>query len=410
MSQKDKRHWLNAERLAIYPKMMFLILFAMTLYRFLTVKGMVDRWGLPLGSDFVTFWSASRIGLGANPEDAYNLDVISGVEKLAAPLEDASWAWFYPPTFYLVILPLSLLPYAIAYAVFILPTLFFYLKTLLRIVNGTTALWCMAAFPGIWICFLHGQNGFLTAALAASALLVMPSRPILSGVLIGLLAIKPHLAPLFPLALMASGNWKTFLVAALVTLLFFAAGIAVLGWQTLAAFLSSLALAKGYIESGALPLGKMPTYFALMRELGASAFAAYVVHFSLAAGAAMIVWKMWRDQAAWSLRCAALMTATFLVSPFVYDYDLVWLAFPVAWISILGQRDGWMPLEIEILVAVWLLPLVMPLLADDLSLQIGPVIVTALLWLIWRRHAGAPTGTTRYSIQPVRTGSAQTSS
>ena len=406
----NKRHWLNAERLAIYPRMLFLILFSMTLYRFLTAEGMIDRWGLPLGSDFVTFWSASRIGLGANPEDAYNLDVISGVEKLAAPLEDASWAWFYPPTFYLVILPLSLLPYAIAYAVFILPTLFFYLKTLLRIVSGTTALWCMAAFPGIWICFLHGQNGFLTAALAGSALLVMPSRPILSGVLIGLLAMKPHLAPLFPLALMASGNWKTFLVAALVTVLFFAVGIAVLGWETFDAFLSSVDLARGYIESGALPLGKMPTYFALMRELGASVFAAYVVHFSLAAGAAMIVWKMWRDQAAWSLRCAALMTATFLVSPFVYDYDLVWLAFPVAWITILGQRDGWMPLEIEILVAVWLLPLVMPLLADDLSLQIGPVIVTALLWLIWRRHAGAATGTTGYSIQPVRTGSAQASS
>ena len=410
MSLKKSDHWLDAERLAFYPKLVFFVLLTLSAYWVYASNGLIDPQGKPLGADFVTFWAASYIGLGANPEDAYNLDVISGVEKLAAPLEDASWAWFYPPTFYLVILPLSLLPYAIAYAVFILPTLFFYLKTLLRIVNGTTALWCMAAFPGIWICFLHGQNGFLTAALAASALLVMPSRPILSGVLIGLLAIKPHLAPLFPLALMASGNWKTFLVAALVTLLFFAAGIAVLGWQTLAAFLSSLALAKGYIESGALPLGKMPTYFALMRELGASAFAAYVVHFSLAAGAAMIVWKMWRDQAAWSLRCAALMTATFLVSPFVYDYDLVWLAFPVAWISILGQRDGWMPLEIEILVAVWLLPLVMPLLADDLSLQIGPVIVTALLWLIWRRHAGAPTGTTRYSIQPVRTGSAQTSS
>jgi len=54
----------------------------------------------------------------------------------------------------------------------------------------------------------------LTAALAGAALLSLERRPILAGVFIGLLAIKPHLALLFPVALIAIGAWRTLLAAA----------------------------------------------------------------------------------------------------------------------------------------------------------------------------------------------------
>lgn len=221
----------------------------------------------------------------------------------------------------------------------------------------------------------------------------MPARPILSGLFIGLLAIKPHLALLFPLALMASGSWKTIFTAALVTLVFVAAGLVILGWETYQAFLSSLSQACKYMEDGVLPLNKMPSWFSLMRELGASLFAAYMVHFSFALGAAFAVWKIWRECANWSLKSAALMTATFLVSPFVYDYDLVWLAFPIAWLVLLGLRDGWLRFEIEILVAAWLLPLVMPTIAGLFSIQLGPMVISALLWMVWRRSFAGYGGT-----------------
>ena len=385
----NRQHWFTAERLAIYPKIVFFSFTAVSLYWLYASNGLIDPRGLPLGSDFVAFWAASYIGLDGRPESAYNLEIMSmvEVEKLAVPVKEASWAWFYPPTFYLVILPLSLLPYAAAYAVFVLPTFYLYLKILLRIVHGRIALWCIAAFPGIWIGFFHGQNGFLTAALASSALLSLPARPILSGLLIGLMAIKPHLALLFPLALIASGSWKAFFTAALATMLFLAVGLGVLGWETYQAFLSSLSQARVFMETGAVPLVKMPSYFALMRVLGASLFTAYIVHFSLALAAAVVVWKIWRKGGDWLLKSAALMTASFLVSPYVYDYDLVWLAFPIAWLTILGQRDGWMPFEIEVLVAAWLLPMIMPPIAAVFSIQIGPLVLSALLLVIWRRTA-----------------------
>ena len=38
----------------------------------------------------------------------------------------------------------------------------------------------------------HGHNGFLTAALIGSALVVLDRRPVLAGVLFGLIAYKPQ--------------------------------------------------------------------------------------------------------------------------------------------------------------------------------------------------------------------------
>lgn len=386
MPSQNMRHWLNAKRLTLYPRMLFFILLATTVYRFLTAKGLVDRWGLPLGSDFVTFWAASRIGLGEKPETAYSLDVISRVEKLAVPLSDTSWAWFYPPTFYIVILPLSLLPYLVAYAVFILPAAYFYLKTLLRIANSPSAIWGVAAFPGLWICLLHGQNAFLTATLAGSGILALSKRPLLAGILIGLLVIKPHLGILFPLALLAAGRWEGFFSASCSALALLVAGFIVFGWDTYIAFFHSLQDARVYMEAGALPWAKMPSWFALLRGLGASITLSYVVQFVFAAWSIVLTWKIWRDSTSSAICGSALMTATFLISPYVYDYDLVWLGFPLCWLARLGASEGWAPMDIEILVAAWLLPLLMPFMASTLSFQVGPFVLSALLWMIWRRH------------------------
>ena len=79
------------------------------------------------------------------------------------------------------------------------------------------------------------------------------------------------------------------------------------------------------------------------------------------------------------------MTATFLISPYVFDYDLVWLAFPIAWLALIGLREGWLPGEREVLVVAWISPLLMGPLAEAFSVQIGPFVLGALLWVMLRR-------------------------
>src|SRR6202023_3344335 len=72
-----------------------------------------------------------------------------------------------------------------------------------------------AAFPAIFVNLGHGQNGFLTAGLLGAALLSLPRRPLLSGILFGLLAYKPQFGLLIPIALLAGGQWRATISAGL---------------------------------------------------------------------------------------------------------------------------------------------------------------------------------------------------
>ena len=141
-----------------------------------------------------------------------------------------------------------------------------YVSAFRHVVKTREAMWLLAAFPGVLINFVHGQNAFLTAALAAAALLCIERRAVLAGVFIGLLAIKPHLAILFPVVLLAVGAWRTFAVAGVVAAAVVLAGTVVLGGDTLAAFVGSLSSARAALEEGVLPWSKMPTVFACLRN------------------------------------------------------------------------------------------------------------------------------------------------
>ena len=340
--------------------------------------------GQHYGSDFVEFWSASRLGLGGHPADIYNAAILFKMEKVAVPTLLLRTPWFYPPTFYLTVLPLGLLPYKVAYWAFEIFTLSLFLGVFLRITRNRTAIWCVAAFPGLWINFLYGQNGFLTAALAASALLCLKRRPVLAGVFIGLLAMKPHLALLFPVALIAIGAWRTFTSAAVTTLAFVLVSARVIGTAALKQSFNSLGGVRALLEAG-VGQEKMPTVFSFLHILGVPLRAAYCMHALVALVATAVVWKVWRSCDDWRLRGAALMTATLMVSPYMQVYDLTWLAFPILWLTLAGQQVGWLKFERAALIAGWLLPLPMAQIAGALHIQGGPWVVGALLWVALRR-------------------------
>lgn len=382
-------HWLNRERLTLYPRII-LALFLVIVFGLVWVlmsNDMVDPKGQPLGYDFITFWAASQIALSGHAQDAYSMPQLYKAMQIAVPTAKSEYLWSYPPSFYLVILPLALLPYILAYCAFMLSTLGAYVLVLRRIIRGNIAMWCLAAFSGLWVNLINGQNAFLTAALCGAALLCVERRPVLAGLFIGLLAVKPHLALLFPVALIAIGAWRTFITAAVTVIAFMGISTATLGTAVLNEFLSSLGALRIFLESGSCPWTKMPSVFAFMRLLGTPVPGAYFVHCIVAMGAVIVVWRVWRRCQDPKLRSAALMTATFLVSPYVYYYDLAWLAFPIAWLALDGLYKGWLRGEREMLVVAWLLPLLMYPIAIALSVQVGPLVLGTLLWITFRRAA-----------------------
>jgi hypothetical protein len=231
-----------------------------------------------------------------------------------------------------------------------------------------------------------GQNAFLTAALAGAALMQLDRRPMLSGVLIGFLSIKPQLALLFPVILVALGAWRTLLVAAVVSLSTMLAATTILGVNVLRSWWESLGLAKVFLEVGGTGYWmKMPTVFAFLRILGAPVAMAYAGHGLIAAGVVIAVCWIWKNCTEDALRNAALTAGSLLVSPYLFEYDLAWLALPIAWMVKTGLTSGWLPWEREVLILCWLLPFLMMVLARVMPIQVGPWVLLALLGLILRR-------------------------
>ncbi len=151
-----------------------------------------DGGGVP--TDFVGVWAAGRLVLEGHAAAVYDWPVHKAMEVTALGHPFAGYfGWHYPPTFLFVAAALSLMPYAAAYALWAFATFPAYLVAVRGIVGDRTGYVLAAAFPAVLCNFIDGQNGFLSAALFGGTLLLLPRRPLLAGVLLGLLTYKPHL-------------------------------------------------------------------------------------------------------------------------------------------------------------------------------------------------------------------------
>lgn len=384
-------HWLDAQRIRVYS-WMIVVIFAVVyvVWLVLSLPALVDPRGKPFGYDFMAYWSAARLALAGRPEGAYDENLIGAVQHLAAPSAPGIvFPWHYPPTFLLPVTPLGLLPYAAALALFVLGTAALW-ALLARRVLPDRRMWIVwVAAPAGLINLLDGQNAFLTAALAGFALLWLDRRPIAAGVLIGLLAIKPHLAVLFPLALIAAGHWRSIVAAAITVAAVALASLAAFGWATWAAFLHHLPVSEAMETAGAVPWGTMQSPYVFALALGLPVAAAAGLQAAVALFAALCVWRAWRHkEAPFEARAATLLAGSLLVSPYLFYYDLLWAALAVAWLALLGLRTGFARGEREILLFAWLAPAVMPSAFALLPLQLGFPAVLLLLLVAVRRATG----------------------
>src|SRR5262249_51219407 len=150
----------------------------------------------------------------------------------------------------------GLLPYIAAFATFIIATAGLWAVLIGKLLPDRRAWLAAAALPAGLINAMHGQNGFLTAALAGFALLALDRRrTVLAGVLIGGWAIKPHLAILFPLALAAAREWRAFATATIATAAFAGASLAAFGWPTAIAWLHDIGTVRQLVDGANLPWG-----------------------------------------------------------------------------------------------------------------------------------------------------------
>lgn len=399
--------WLNVDRVISCSAIMLLLFITFFVLGAMVSEGFTSRSMTGPGSDFSVFWGASHITLTQGPIHAYDTARMMGVVGEYGTLESSSTLilpWLYPPTFLLVVIPLALLPFWPSYVLFMLGTGYFYVKSAAWLL-GVRSVWRggiwlpIVASPAVFVSVLMGQNSMLTAALAGTGVYLLDKRPVLAGVAIGLLAIKPQLAILFPLALLAARAWKTFASAALTAVVFSLISVAVCGWETIPAFVHNARWAQFHLlENGGIGWHVMPTVLASARLFGLSVEHAYALHLVVAAFAALAMLYVWLRTTDAGLRIAMLALATMLSSPYVRAYELTWLGMAIAGYVGYGIRHGLSRSERTVLALAWLLPLfefINPLIHLP---QIGPVVLLAVVAIVLRRvvrqnrHAGATAG------------------
>jgi hypothetical protein len=348
----------------------------------LTATGLDDHFGRPFGTDFSIIYVAGTDVLQGRATDPYDpVRLHDGLVAMFGP--DAPWyGWHYPPFFLSLAALLALMPYGLSLAVWQGGSFALYLMSMRAIVRDRpkeSRLWLLlaAAFPAVFINLGHGQNGFLTAALVAAALVHIDRRPIISGVLFACLAYKPQFGLLIPLVLIASGRWRAFAAAAVSVLAMALAVTVALGPDIWSAFFASAKVTRVIaLEQGGTGWEKIQSVFSMVRMWGGSVPLAYVVQGAgTVAVAGALVW-LWRSRVPFALQAAALCLGCLLATPYSIDYDLMLFAPAIAFLVVNGVERGFSDYEKTVLAALWLVPLVARNLAQ---LTLIPLAVPAML-------------------------------
>jgi Glycosyltransferase family 87 len=285
-------------------------------------RWITDSASHPFATDFLSFWSAGHLALSGHAAAAYDWPTMHGLQQqLMQRNEPGYFGWAYPPLFLPVAILLAMIAYMPSFLLWVGASLALYALAIARIAGDRGAGLIACAAPAVLACAMVGQNGFLSAALIGGALIQLEKRPLLAGLLIGLLTYKPHLGLLIPVALLFGGYWRAFLAVLVCAL-----SILALSWllapDSLTAFVHHMGGMSGnFLTAGAAGYYKQQSLYGLLRMLGVGDHAAFAVQGLLLLALAGFVAWLWRSDHAVPLKCAGLLTAGLLATPYLYLYD-----------------------------------------------------------------------------------------
>ena len=293
--------------------------------------------------------------------------------------------FIYPPTWLLMLLPLGLLGVAKAYAVFMTAT-----AAAATLLEGRRDWWswlAVATSPAsVWV-LIAGQNTFFSLALLYGGLRLLDRSPAAAGILLGLLSYKPQIWVLVPLALLAARQWRALTWTAGTVAVLSLAGLGVFGCEFWIAFLDA-AREAGSARVANIMFERiymhMTTLVAAARIVGLSPGVAGAIQLSGAALAVAAVWLAFRLHPSSDARTAVLVTATFLLSPYTLNYDLLLLMPAAVGLFRLGAVLGFYSLERLVYFVLWLMP-TFGMILNRLDLPIMPLVILWFGAIAWAR-------------------------
>ncbi len=305
-----------------------------------------------VGSDFLAFWGAGRLVLAGTPQDAFNLAAEHAAQ--AASHTGQMVAYVNPPPYLLLTAPLVVL-----------------------------------ASPVAYLAACHAQNGFVTGALLVGGVIALARcnrrDDVIAGVLFGALVIKPHLAVLVPLWLIAGARWRVLAAGAASALGLCVLSLLAFGRQTWAAWPRSFDVSAVLMAQNGGPFWlRMATPYALLREW-TNPGVALAGQAAITLMLAVVVWRTTRRSGANAGTGALMLAATAVASPYLFSYDLPFLIQPTLWLVTTARARGWRPWEKPAVIGLWLAPLATRAMALPLHANLMPFAGLLLVAMIATR-------------------------
>ncbi len=364
---------------------------------FIYLNWIVDDRGFSIMSHTLPYWDFSNLWAGgkivARGDIVHLFDVSqyrADLRSLLSPYINKQ-EWSYPPSILLLGYPLSQMPILPAYVVWTVGTSLMFLFSLRLLHLPWGACIVVALSPAAMMNIALGQNGALTAALLIAGLSLTKTKPVLAGILFGLLTIKPQIGILVPFCLVASGNYRAIAAAGAVAIVMVILSGTFFGFAAWNLFwLETRPLMTAILEAP-YPQdyhGNAISFFITARWLGFDVLGSYLfqsIFSSLAILAAIWLWLP-RRQIDHDMRvCAtALLSAT--ATPYGYTYDVLPLGAAIA-ILFLRQQGP----NVLLLAAAWIFPPV----NQTIPISIGIVFPTAIaiaLFVQIKRAENVPAG------------------
>ncbi len=324
----------TAPRIALMACASLAIFYTVLAIRFTLVPtgdGVHNASGGVLGNDFLFFYSASKLVLAGTPQMVFDQARFFDLQESIAG-QRLQFPWAYPPHLLLLIAPLALLSY--------IPALFAWLAVttaplilLIRKLSGAPLLAALILPPLIQNT-ISGQNGALTASLAAGAIAALAARRnFLGGLLFGCLVYKPQVFVLAPICLLACRSPRAFAGLAVSGLGLPLAGLLLFGPDMWRMFFEHLPDQMSYVVSGRMPRKRFATIFIFLLDTTASETIARIGQGISTLAAWAMVYACWRRSGDVFVRAFAFCVALPLSTPYLYEYDFALWSLPAAFLA-----------------------------------------------------------------------------
>lgn len=339
--------------------------------------------------DFANYWTAGKLIITGEVLDLFGSHAGYFRHLTEAFGPDYQWHnWSYPPHYLLLIWPLGYVGYETGLVVFVLVTLVLFLVAVRAYTGTAFPLALLAVGPFIVLNSWTAQNGFLSGALALGALALRDSRPVMAGILLGLLTIKPQLGVLFPFLLLAEQRWRLIVSATLTTLCLILVSAAVFGTEAWTGYVSEVlpyqSQVMKYLQGTFLTM--VPSFYGAARFYGADFTLAMAIHITVALPAFVASVYLFFRLSTDGDRAVLLLLATFVITPYALNYDLGLVSVAA---GLLAGRYLAVPhafgIERVALALLMMMPLYMMQLGHS-GMHIGPILIIAAI-LIHLRQA-----------------------